>query len=291
MKNIFFVILITACLASCKKEQHTNAALKKYRLSFDVSGFTQTTGPFTNNSRQKTINSTTDTLSGFIDKLIYLVYDSNQRLITTKIQLSGQPNYTVFTDSLPSGTYTAIFIGGKNGLIVPAVNTKDSFNYGSDVPWDDCFYKKISITVTNQVQQTVQLDRITAQLQLKILDQIPANVAKFKLVHQEHPNFNFLTGAFSDILVPVSLITPISAGNIGSTNYTIQTYTLNNGPPFNLSIYAYDSTDKLLIQKTVLNVVCIRNKRTIISGNLFSTNDQFSITTDTAWNAPTQHPF
>ena len=79
MKKTFFIILLAVCFVSCKKEQHTNAPLKKYKLSFDVSGFTQTTGPFTPNSQRKITNSTTDTLSAFVDKLVYRLYDSKQK--------------------------------------------------------------------------------------------------------------------------------------------------------------------------------------------------------------------
>lgn len=305
MKKTFFIILLAVCFVSCKKEQHTNAPLKKYKLSFDVSGFTQTTGPFTPNSQRKITNSTTDTLSAFVDKLVYRLYDSKQKIITSKTQLSSQPNYTLFTDSLPPGTYTAVFIGGKNGLTLsqgPSTSndTDDVINYGDNSPWNDLFYKKISITVNGELKQAVQLNRAVAQLQLKILDQIPANVAKFQLTYKDYYRFNFLTGIdtyFINIYEtdygPFTLNNPLSAGSIGTTNYTIQTYTLNNSKsPFDLNIYAYDSSGKLIVQKTVLNVMCALNKRTIVSGNLFSTSDRFVITTDTVWNTTSiQHPF
>jgi hypothetical protein len=69
-------------------------------------------------------------------------------------------------------------------------------------------------------------------------------------------------------------------------------YTLNNAP-FDLTIKYFGSsaTDPILI-KTIKNVVCKRNYRTILSGTLFDPgNTSFGITVDPVWNTPVNGNF
>ncbi len=111
MKNIiYFAMIISLLLFSCKKEHKSTNDGTLHNVTFTVKGFTQTTTPFNVTGNKHIItdaikSDATDTLGGktYIE---YSVYDASGNYIHSITESSDQSNYGTITDNLTAGNYT-----------------------------------------------------------------------------------------------------------------------------------------------------------------------------------------
>ncbi|MDN5289041.1 MAG: hypothetical protein JWR38_5315 [Mucilaginibacter sp.] len=302
MKNTSLLCCICMLLIfSCKKDNKADDThdAKLYPINFNVSGFSQTDIPISGVSKAKTTALTTqatDTIP--VEKLYYLLYtaDASHRLLNSKTSKKGDANFGSVTDNVPAGNYMVTFGGGSSALILRNFYTEYFFSYFTgfindphpEYKWDDTFLKSIPITVTSAgVSTNVSLDRATSRLDLVIKDAIPAGTTKILVTFVD--TFDLGSGG-STVKQGTSVNTQVvSAADIGKTNYTITMYTLNNVKPFNVNISYYGSNPNgPLGTKTVKNVVCKTNTKTILSGFLFTPgNAEFTIMVNQDWNTNT----
>ena len=293
-------LLIGIALVSCKKDIHvqTNPNDNKYPVTYSISNFSQQNGSIDQISKSKVNSAVTPDQSNII-KLIYKIYDSNNQLKKTVFIKKGVPGFGVIKDSLASGNYTAVFVGLTDtthfkdyNLTFGYVTTTPYVNY--DPSFKETFYKKTSFTVGNQyLQQDVVLQRITSQLQIVIKDAIPAGVSKFNITvtgWQTQYSYFADTSSTYESNNPANIIgVPCSA--IGTTNYAVGPITnlLNTNSPIKVVIIAQNNNDLYLAQKTITNITLQRNTRTILTGNLFSSDNAggsgFSVTYNPAYNS------
>jgi hypothetical protein len=284
---------------SCKKDKGTKQK-QKYDVNFDVSGFSQASGGFGTTSVKKEVNSlNTNALADQLDVLIAIIYEGNPTTSGTKIykstHLLTDPNAARFTASLPPGNYTAVIYGGKGITEVEGdpVNDPDAFNT-TVKPWNDVFYKKLPFTIAGAVlNQSVVLDRITAQLQIKLQDNIQASWQKITV---SYPDYTYLqnltlTSPYGFARTAFNLTKTFAATDVGATNYTIVLETANNGEPFTVMLTLYDTGNNVISTRTIDNVICERNKRTILTGKVYSNSTGFTIAVDTAWHSPIPKTF
>lgn len=290
--------LITIALFSCKKDNHTktNSDNKTYPVTFSISNFNQENNPIDQTSKSKVNAAVTPDQSSVL-KLIYKLYDSNNQLKKTVIIKKGAPGFGVVKDSLASGNYTAVFVGLIDTLNFPYYSYSELnftyFNSLNDLPtFKETFYKKTSFVVgSDLLQQAVVLGRITSELQIIIKDAIPAGVSQFQIaingVHVEYSYFD--DNSSHPTRNSYSINVPSSA--IGTTNYTVGPIKdlLNTNSPLTVTIAAQNSNGIYFGQKTISNIMLQRNTRTILTGNLFSSDNAggngFSVTYNPAYNS------
>jgi len=238
--------------------------------------------------------------------------------------------FNVITDSLAAGSYTIVVTGSNKEL---GVNNDDINDFESDFTFynpllppvnrdstsraavyvgegldpfprsQEIYFGKIQITVGNQNStQSICINRIVGQLELNLEEPIPSNVAYIGvaregelegyLFYNEVPfGYTFLDDQPINQDAEAS---KINASDRGKPNYKTDRFVVNTVTPINVKLIALDASFNVIVQKTVHNVRIYKNKRTIISGKLFSTgpaSQQFTINANQAWapDAPVIH--
>jgi hypothetical protein len=301
MKNITIIFFLLAVITvSCKKSEiskDTDGEL--HNIKFSTSSFTQETGLLATNALAT--NAVLDGDNGTKLRILhYLVYNDQFSLIRKISQKATDTDFGTITDKLPVGTYTVFFIGGDN--FYPAGSDPDAllqitlaspynnaFAEYSNEGMREIFGKKMTLTVTTEdVDQTVTLERVNGLIDVNILDAVPNNVNSIKIVA------NSYSVAFS----LKNYTGTVSGGNYtkkygvaaikGTSDNHLVMSQLNTTTAFNVIVTAYDITDKVIAEKTIFNVQCRPNKKTILTGNLFGGSlgtGGINVGGDPTWNA------
>ncbi|MDB5137934.1 MAG: hypothetical protein JWP37_4537 [Mucilaginibacter sp.] len=329
MKKILLgLISVCTIIFSCKKEhkvQPGEGQQVTHKVGFQIS-FSQQTAQFQTNSL-KEVNSVknnalaTSSLIDSVDVIYYAVYDSVGNNIHIIKQNSSDAGFGSYNDNLHAGKYTIVVAAGKTGMILGPTTygmgvsklSTDIITYGYSYnsntgvhtynPFiEDAFYKKVTLTVTNtDSNNSITLDRITAQVVVKISDQIPAGVKYIGLIVNAGATDLFLVGTGAPVAgggaPPV--IDTLKPADIGTKNHQVSILFLPLSSTVSVQIYAKNSPDNLNIpgpyvvntvaQKNISGVTAQANTQTILTGYLFGGNGisnpgGFNSTIDTAWN-------
>jgi hypothetical protein len=241
------------------------------------------------------------------------VYYSTSNPLGLEYRATTDP-YNVITDSLAAGTYTIVVAGSDDDMGVNNHNTSSSDfdniayyplaqakvyqNQGLDVrPLSQVIYfGKTTITVgSGDSAHGMTINRVVGQVEVNIEDAIPANVASISIAAiGNHSAFFFNSeisgepGYVEDEVTYNFINRQVTAADIGTTNFKLAGYIMNTTTPISIIVKAFDSQQNLIIFKRIDNVQFSKNKRTILSGDLFTPNtspQQFNIYLNQAWNA------
>jgi hypothetical protein len=353
MKKILIAIAAISLLAaSCKKDAPTQTGRdkpadnanngKKYKVTYKIDGFSQTTEPISLRASAKKIKTAAvDSLSQAVTQYYYIVYNSAGDEIKRIKRFYDQTPvlyyyhedgayyglntpglewrrttdpFNVITDSLAAGTYTIVVAGSDNDLSAnnhdsnwadddhvlynPLAQAKIYQNHSLDItPVSQVIYfGKTTITVGNSDSaQGISINRVVGQVEVNIEDAIPANVSRISIATMGNHVaflFNSETSAESasgeEAEVTYNFITrQVTAADIGTTNFKVAGYIMNTTTPISIIVKAFDSQENLITFKRIDNVQFSKNKRTILSGHLFTPNtspQQFTITANQAWD-------
>jgi hypothetical protein len=317
-KQLPFFALFAVCLFfSCKREKanETKPSSRTYKVTFNVSDFTQTI--LNTTSKKKEINSlkvdsATNNIAAYTAVLDLSIFDAQGNLVRKLQQAAGAANYGIVADSLAAGTYTVVIDAGQSLLKLSAGEVSTSLPLHPDLttgilyyrspvsvgrpanegPWFDTFYKKFQLTVTNApINQNVILDRIVSKLEVDFNDAIPLNAARVDVfVRKESFEFGINNGLPQTVNTDtITFHYPIPASAKGTSNYSVSQIMLNTGTPFSVILTAYDSANKIIAIHSVDNVTCQANKRTILTGNFSSTSpdNSLKVSLNSSWGAPT----
>src|SRR5471030_2957430 len=100
-KYLFYIILISSALYSCKKDHNISPApaAKQNNVTFSIAGFSQSLSPFvaavSKNSTSKTVSyaATVDTLAQHIKVLYFMVFNTSGLVIRSFTQKAGDANF------------------------------------------------------------------------------------------------------------------------------------------------------------------------------------------------------
>jgi len=304
-KAILYFAMATLFLFSCKKDHsgsNDKPAQKLYQVNFNLSGFTETISNSTNN-KLKVNSLKTSAITDYLKVLYYFVFDTGGKLVHSLTQDSTAANFGAISDNLPLGTYTVVIATGQKGLSVEndaygSTITKISdtyLYYGPSVtsPWKDTFFNKFQLTVSGtNVNQSVSGSRLVGQLEVNIEDAIPATASKMEITVTSESHQYYISTELAHSFDPYVITTPIPNAIKGTTNYKLDNILLNTYTPFTVKIVCYDASSKALGTALVTNVTCEKNKKTILSGELFGSSNTFNITLNSAWDpTPIVVPF
>jgi hypothetical protein len=270
-------------LFSCKKEHSANPPAKEYKVSFNVSGFTQQiVGSIV---KQQTNGLNTNAVTGLAasaDFLYYRVYDFNTGGLIHQInQDSSMANFGGLTDYLPAGKYAIVFAASKPAV---SVNNSSLTTAGMSIPtteqksWPDVFYLKDTVTVTGEtLNQNVALKRVVGQLTIKLNDIFPASASKINVfITQELKSFSFFNSSGGQATTSIFNNTVPDAVKT-KAGYKWSIFMMNNQQPFSVTITCYDSANKILAQSVIPGVAIQSNTQTILQGNLFGSGADLHI--------------
>ncbi len=317
MKKIIYTsIILSLTLFSCHKDHQKPATDKTQKITFNVTGFSQSTAPFNavnGNASKHGRSLATLPLSTAISQLLCIVYDASGNFVHVVHQDTSAANFGQISDALKAGTYTVIFIGGQDDLLgygtadepqsFFGLSNDNIFYWGpsggsTDEPMQfaDTFLEKETLTVASTtVTQNVVLGRIDGELEINIEDAIPVNAVSVGFSTVQGSNIYTLSTLTPYVYYPdtddgtvgFGSVIPVSA--IGQTNYNFTGIILNTTTPFAGTIICYDKSSKVIAEINVPNITCEVNKRTILTGKLFGgsgsgTGPGFNASIDTAWN-------
>ena len=293
-KGLLYSLLIIFFFCSCKKD-HKNVTApdqKTYKVNFNVLDSGQTIGNSIKNKVQvNSLQVSSIGIAGYLDQLYYYVFDSNSNRLHFISQDSTATNFGSISDNLPAGTYTIVICAGKKGL--NAFNTQTGVTPGaqclfgyltnltndlSTPQWSDTFFDKFQVTVSGDINQSVNLSRMVGQLEVQIQDAIPTTANSIS-VTMDQEYFDFMGFPTVQLDMPRTLVntTILPASAKGSPNFITTSMIGNTSTPFKVTINCYDGAQKVLGTAIVDNVVCQKNKRTILSGKLFGSANQVII--------------
>lgn len=254
--------ILSACLLlfSCSKEEAVKPNEIKHEVKFTVSTFSQ---EITDISYAKALN----TSIGYLD---YIVFNSSGAKVNRISQTSADANFGVVSDQLSAGTYTVIIVGSKNPISIGLENSLNGIGVVFSQHVYDSFYRKVTITVGNEnIAQNITLDRFVSYVELVLTDAIPANAKKIVLnIENDHQSY-FLSSESSSGVIIFNTEKVVETAAIGTTNFTMGTFVLNTKDPLTINIRAYDVDNKIIAEKKVTNVTCVKNRKTILTGKLF----------------------
>ncbi|WP_143013881.1 hypothetical protein [Mucilaginibacter sp. OK268] len=324
------LFLLSMCLVACKKDKSPDKGGDSgvlHQISFNVSGFTQTSGPVTNGV---TVNSTKAVAAAPITSLItqirYLVYKSDGTLLHQVTQKSNDPSFGVLGDKLGDGTYTIIVAGGQDQMDIynPATfaNSQLTYNpqlasftsqgfytipanlfgahYNGMKSWGDTFYKQFSLTVAGtDINQNVVLDRVVSKLTLKITDVLPPSGTFVQITVFQPLAIGFAKPITNTFSVDYNAHMDVNT----YTNFVASTYCISLNTPVTVDITYYGQNPAqggtgtvLLAEKVVTNVVLQANHETTLTGSIFGSSgtapggNSFGVST-TNWNPNINQPF
>ncbi|MEO6631643.1 MAG: FimB/Mfa2 family fimbrial subunit [Mucilaginibacter sp.] len=293
-RSLLYSIVVVLFLFSCKKEHSkpkTNPDGKAYPINLNLSGFGETVTNAVNGTvRTNGLQTHSGTITDYLKILYYYVCDTNGKIVHFITQDSTSANFGQISDNLPSGTYTVIILAGQTGLSTHTIdivgNEQLDDNYISyNGQWKDTFFNKFQLVVSGApINQNITASRLVGQLEVNITDAIPATAEKMEItITPEDYDFKF-GPALPSNPKPVVITTTIPAAAKGTTNYKVNNIVLNTTSSFTVKIVCYGPSLSTLGTALVTNVQCEKNRRTILSGKLFGSQNDFNVTLNTTWD-------
>jgi hypothetical protein len=306
MKKLLFILMMAPfILFSCKKEHGLSlktSAAKKYAVTIRVANFTLKHTNYALRTKAIHLASSSDTLTNlasYVDKLYYVVLDSNFNVVKTIAQDSTMANMGVITDSLSAGHYQIAMVAGKKGLEVVTNPSLGNFYDYAGKAWQDTFWGTFAIIVgDHDISLTPTLNRVVGKLEVTILDNMPANADSLFISVDGDATQTFLLDSafFTSQTTTFPVFIPASAK--GQPNFTVDRLIGGIDFGFNVTITCKDAGGNVIKSVTASSIVINPNEKTILSGDLFTgsggsgSTQSFTAKADTAWNStPNQVSF
>lgn len=277
MKKLYLILAALLLVASCKKKDDVQVPVRIHVNDFTI---TQDTLPSKDGIPEYNgVKAVT---------LAFYKADNAEQYRVTQFR-SDPATYTTFGDfslSLPMGSYTMVVLGyGLNdGEPAITLTSPTTATFGNN-PARETFVatQAVNITNTNAVELSATLNRVIAKLHVLSTDYLTENVASIRVAFSAgSKSFNPTTGlatdntGFSNEIVPGAAVGTVA----GSVNYVF----LNTDEQvMTITIDVLDADSNSLFHKVVSNVPFQRNRKTTLTGSLFSAGSSTDFEIDTDW--------
>ena len=263
-KQISLSLAAIALLASCSVKEDRIQCIAP--VTVRVGGFSVSQEPFS-----KAVQSVEDATA---IKAITLAFYSGSteayKSTQTRESLEEGETFGEFTTSLPLGNYTMVVIanGGSN---IPTLSGATEASYGENVVGDTfATSQAVNINSLDAVNLTATLDRIVAFLAVNSTDGRIEQAKKIRITTTTGSrSFNPTTGlATVNSGIIANITQPEAVGTV--TRSAVLLFLASDEQSADVTLEILDADDQVLVQKTVTNVPLKRNRRTILSGALYS---------------------
>lgn len=204
-------------------------------------------------------------------------YDANGVEVEKTTQLRSDftdlSTFGQFSFSLPIGTYTLVALAYKHldGDVLE-MTSPTSAVYTSEIPRETfCTTRTVSITSATALDLSLKLYRFNTWLGLNSTDKRPVDAAKVRITYAAGAKgFNPTTGFATDN-EGFSVVHPIgqSVGNVIVIN-SCAFLSSSEEQNMDITLQVLDDDDHVLITKVAHNVPFLRNRVTILTGQLFT---------------------
>lgn len=282
LKKLSFFALVALAAASCNnKESHPECQIPVnvhlYGLSVSQEEFDET----------KAVQDAADYTS--INNLTVAFYSGSTEVAkVTQIRgnTSSYETFGEFSFSLPMGSYTMVALAYKTTDDSPFELTSPTSAAFTGAHALETFAstQTVNIDNTSAVDVGAVLNRLVSKLVVQSSDGKTANVSKIRMSFSAGAKaFNPSTGLATSN-TGFSNTVPISAAVGAASNSASYLFLVSDEQKINVTIESLDEDGNTLFSKTVPNVSFKRNRKTILTGALY-TNDALggSFQIETAW--------
>lgn len=262
---------------------------KPISVTFNLNPLTVSVEPLSSKARVQTRAANT---ADVVSSISYYIYNAT----TSNIVAKGSSSYTPGVDDVPvdfgkvtiklvPGTYKVIFYAqGKGKGYFYANNFSDKLYYDSYFKMSDkeVFYYTGDLTVSAESTNfDINLPRMGGLMRLNILDDLIPDVKKVTVTISEYNRWYCLGSSGTDLQY---FVTNTYEATLGTTKMDVFDYYVTRPQNIAVTIKVLGVNDVVLFEKQ-LTVPIYDNRRSIISGNLFSTigNKDFTITVNDLW--------
>jgi hypothetical protein len=184
-------------------------------------------------------------------------------------------NFGDFSLTMPVGSYTMVVIGRDvlEGDVFSLTSATAAGYTSERVRETFCAKQSVAITSSAAVNLDVTLSRIVTQLTIQSTDGRPEGASKIRTTYSGGGKmFSPSTGlaiedtGFSVVNTPKSAV----GAAIGVKNFA---FLASNEQVMDITLEVLDADDNVLITKEVKDVPLVRNKKTTLSGALFTPTD------------------
>ena len=287
MKKYVFLAVIALLAASCSKET-VNEVINPEQPTAPVTvrvsnlSISQEDLPDGSTRAAQTIESYDNV--GAIDLAFY----AGETEVFKTTQLRSNPStYTTFGEfscNLPIGSYTMVVVGrGRSDGDVFVLTSPTAASYTSERARETfCATQSVTVTAAG-ADISVTMNRIMALLNIRSTDAVPDDVATIRTTYAAGgKSFNPTTGlATSNAGFVVTNSRHVVDGKLNVGNYV---FLATDEQTMTITIEALDAGNNVLLTKVVPNVPLKRNRKTILSGALFTTSaSTATIQVETSW--------
>lgn len=289
VKKIFFAGMILLA-ASCSNESELNEVINAEKatapVTVRVNGFSITQENFPSGGTR----AEQDVADYDAVKVLTLAfYDGSTEVYKTTQKRFESSTYTTFgefTCNLPIGTYTMVVIGYNHlddGDEI-ALTSSTMAGYTSErVRETFCATQSVTVTAAG-VDVSVTMNRIIAQLQIMSTDNRVEGVSKIRTTYSAgSKSFNPTTGLATSNTGFSVTNSPSAA--VGSTvNFGSFVFLATDEQTVNITLEVLDANEDVMVTKYVPNVSLKRNRKTILSGAIFTANaSSAAVSVETGW--------
>ena len=227
----------------------------------------------------------------YIKVLILAFYDSEGtevcKVTQTKEALGTGETFGDFRCNLPAGTFTMVVIGRDSGTGDAFTLTSPTEAAFTSEKVRETFAKTQSVTVTNSnaLDLEVTLGRIVPELYIESTDTRPEGISKIRTTYGGGgKSFNPTTG-LSIGNAGFSLTNTPSSANVGDVVKVMSyAYLATDEQTMDITLEVLDAEENVLVTKVIPNVPLKRNRRTTLSGPLFTPSaSSVSFVLETDW--------
>jgi len=284
MKKFLPVLSIALLLFGCQKSEQSKPSKEtKYNVSFKMDDFSQIVVPMAD----KKSTAFGDTLKNYVTNLYFKLYDETGTLIKSNEQLSSSATFGTFTEQLAQGEYTAFFVATTGALSFSGTQYTTSVYFPtSNTFWNDTYAITYAFSVNSTpLTSLIKMGRAIGAIEVNIEDVIPSNISKVTLTYTKDSPKLRLSGNADGIYGSTTKEFTLTSADYNIQNKKFLMHVGNVfGVPSTVVIKAYDTNGKLSTEKTVSNVIAYQNKKTVLTGQAFpSQNSTFKITVDPTW--------
>lgn len=284
MKNIFLLAMIAIFAASCSNDteinNQVNNNVEQAAVRVHVDGFSVSQEDF---SGTRAVTDVANYES--INAVTLAFYKSDGTEAYKSTQAKGDAGFGEFSLSLPMGSYTMValaYFTNENSVLTLTSPTEASYSQRCREAFS--YTQAVNITNTSAVDISATLSRIITQLRLVSTDGKTADVANVRMTFSSGgKDFNPSTGfaiTNTGYVNTVGNSVAVGATSTSSSYFFLATDVQN----INVTIETLDADGHTLFSKTVANVPFKRNRRTILTGPMYTnTSTSGSFQVDTEW--------
>ncbi|HEY0055295.1 MAG TPA: hypothetical protein VGB63_08070 [Pedobacter sp.] len=262
-KSFIIMFMALVVLSACRKSDYTILKSHDSDQKYDVSFTTTTT----------TKSAYLPTSSNDVKPEYTRIYNLDEGGTIVSVSKTGT--------QLAAGNYVAVFVYSNTFFSrvygiggISEVFTFDGAFFDTRLSVatqsgaiNDIFYKKVYFKVKHKaVSQNVELDRIVADLEVSIQDEMPANVSRLELSVNDLAVFKFNTELRESAVTKTK--------NFSATEKKLNAYVLGQGPR-QVTVRAYDATGGMLKEKST-TATFVAGQKTLVSLNLFGDITSFA---------------